>query len=123
MDNNQVFEEVEKLISEGFSVQQACKKVGRKTKKKVPAVLSAYYRRHAKDESHQNSSLTDHESKILLYALLAVSNLNLDWTLKQTQEAIEVMFQKKVSLATVCRFRDHHQEDLSFKTPTLLGKK
>ena len=123
MDNNQVFEEVEKLVSIGFSVQKAAQKVARKSKKKVPAVLSAYYRRRPQAEAHGNSSLTAHEAKILLYALIAVSGLNLDWTLKQTQEAIEVMFDKKVSLTTVHSFKVKHAEDLSLKSTTSLGKK
>ena len=67
--------------------------------------------------------MTSQENKILLYALIAVSNNNLDWTLKQTQETIEVMFQKEVSLSTVHRFKEAHKEDLSFKAPISLGKR
>ena len=68
--------------------------------------------------------MTAHESRILLYALVAVNNNDLDWTLKQTQKAIEVMFQKKVSLPTLSRFRKAHEEDLSINQIThFSGKK
>ena len=82
-----------------------------------------YYDEKSTSSHNGISTLTEEQEEQLLYAVQAVSAVNLDWEIAQLQEATRVMFGVKMSQAAAYRFKEKHSDIFSFEQPKSLGKK
>ena len=113
--------EIQKLVENGSSVDDACCQYGKEIGKTQGAVRMAYYRRKQPGGVHGNACLTDQEHKTLLYIAIALVNIQRPWTLEQMHKAAEDMFSKKISLSTIRRFLKQHSSDLGLGITTPLS--
>ena len=91
----------------------------------VPAatIVRWFYAAHPKKKCHQNAALSDEQEEQLVFAALAMSHENLDWSAKQLKEAVATMFDIKISLSWTYEFLARHCSNFSFRKPTSLGAK
>ena len=123
MNSANIEEEVDKLVNNNVSVTVAFSQVARELNLTVGSVRNRYYRQGGGGENLGNRSLTPDQEKQVLYSVLGVSQVDMDWTAKQTQQMIRSVFGVTISSNWVRRFNDRHKNLLSSRETTPLGEK
>lgn len=123
MFDEKIYEEFLSCIQNGEEIVLSSEKVSKKHNITAARILGWHYARREGSEMHANFALTTEEDEQLLYSIMAVSFINMDWTLSQIQEACVTIFDKKISTSTAWRFLDRHRDVLTFRKPTVLSKK
>ena len=72
------------------------------------SICGWYYERHAATKYHRNSELSEKHEEQLFYAILTMSSVDLDWSIKEMQKAAKTMFGIDFSHTSAWRFKDHH---------------
>ena len=123
MFDQEIFDELCSLIKNGGKVRESAMKVAKKYETTTSRLLKWFYAKNPHLKHNRNSCLSEQQEEQLIYAMIAMSHVNLDWSVKQLMDAVQTMFGFKISLQTGYRFMEQHKDVFSFQVSTSLGKK
>ena len=123
MFDQEIFDELCSLIEKGGEVWESAMKVAKKYKTTSSRLVKWFYERNPHLKHHRNRALSEEQEEQLIYAMIAMSHVNLDWSVKQLVDAVKTMFGFKISLQTGYRFMEQHKDVFSFQVSMSLGKK
>lgn len=123
MFDESIFFELCQLIDDGGEVRSSADITAKKYGTTTSRLLKWFYERRLPLKSHRNSLLSNRQEMQLVYATIAMSHVNLDWSARDLQSAVKTMFGIEVSLGWAYVFFGRNSNVLSFRTPTPLGHK
>ena len=123
MFDEEIFQEYVSLLEDGGEVVKSSELLSKKYNVTASAIRGWYYERRLPTEYHRGSALTEEQEEQLLYAILATSHVNLDWSIVEVQKAAKTMFGVDFSSSSAGRFKTRHKDVLSFRKSTSLSKK
>ena len=114
MFDESIFFELCQLIDDGGEVRSSADITAKKYGTTTSRLLKWFYERRLPLKSHRNSLLSNRQEMQLVYATIAMSHVNLDWSARDLQSAVKTMFGIKVSLGWVYVFFGRNSNVLSF---------
>ena len=123
MFDEEIYEEYLALIKDGGEIVESSELLSKKYGVTASSIRGWYYARHAPTKYHQQSALSEDQEEQLLYAVLAMSHVDLDWSVAEVQKAAKTMFGVDLSHTSAWRFQTRHKDVLTFRKSTSLSKK
>jgi hypothetical protein len=118
-----ILDELIEQVERGEQVVESAKIIAKKHGMSHSRLLKWFFVAHPNRGHHRKRVLTELQEEQLKYALLAVSSMNMDWTIRQMQDAAMTMFGVKLHRSAADRFKKRHRKCISFATSKSLAKK
>ena len=106
MFDQEIFDELCSLIENEGGLWESAMKVAKKYKTTSSRLVKWFYERNPHLKHNRNRALSEQQEEQLVYAVIAMSHLNLDWSVKQVVDAVQTMFSIKISLTSAWRFME-----------------
>ena len=110
MFDQEIFDELCSLIENGGKVRESAMKAAKKYETTTSRLLKWFYAKNPHLKHNRNSCLSEQQEEQLIYAVIAMSHLNLDWSVKQLVDPVQTMFSIKISLTSAWRFMERHKD-------------
>jgi len=123
ISREEIVSQLWEAVQNGGKIWENAQKLSKKTSVPSSTIVRWYYEAHPRTNTHSNSLLSEEQEQQLLYATLAMSHVNLDWTVPQIVDAADIMFGIKMSPSSGFCFLTRHRDEFSFQKPTSLGTK